>query len=194
MSLSYARYIADRLHKLIPEVDTAVYRMKGSLRLPNCNKITSGQVVNRRFICDYDTVVKCLISSSDDYPTVYQPLHTITTAIIDAFYTCIDKTVSDGDVELVSQWLSSQKISADCHVSGSVIKITTRSPWLCPIHNRVHENDNMWVTSGKDAVVVYCCRTTDKLLRQTEKVVITRPDSKKDERKISEITLHKLIN
>ena len=86
LSVDYHRYLAERLKIHIPSIDTGIYRLGGSLRLPNCVKISDSKIIQKRYACANGLVIKHLLSANEDYTTIYQPLHTINKQVIDVFY------------------------------------------------------------------------------------------------------------
>ena len=97
VSITYAKWIANKLQQHIPAIDAAPYGINKSLRLPNSIKISQdGQKIDKRYPCQFDLVQKHLIGSEKHFTTIYQPLHTIENNIIDTFYEQkVDHTADD---------------------------------------------------------------------------------------------------
>ena len=109
LSVDYHRYIAERIKGHLPSIDTAIYRVGGSLRLPNCIKISDNQIVQKRYACASALVIRHLLSANEDYPTIYQPLHTMNKQIIDHFYKA-ELTYDSEDLQMITDYCNSTGI------------------------------------------------------------------------------------
>jgi hypothetical protein len=113
-SLTYARYIAsyfnqyyiDNISKTHDKndqlCDMKVYRLNGSLRMPNSRKINekTAEIVNNTYrVQSNSTYKKCLIGNTEDCYYIDMPLHLIDSYIIDEEY-YKDTYIEHSDVHL----------------------------------------------------------------------------------------------
>lgn len=90
------------------------------------------------------------------------PLHLLTTLAIDDEYIMKTNAVgSESHVALLRSWLQTKNITiASATISGNIIATMNSGSYTCPIHNRVHQNDNLFAFVTVTGLKLSCHRWT----------------------------------